>query len=92
MTCQCNGTGFIWHDDHTYWNYKGELVTKKNSSSVSRCPSYVDYFKGMVDLESAVVLAPGEGVCPAAMDQHRRIKERARQAADSDGRKGRGRF
>ncbi len=91
MTCQCDGTGFVWHDDHTYYDMKGERVTRKNSPSVSPCPSYTDYFKGLVDLEGAVVLAPGEGVCSAAVDQHRRIKERAMRN-DGDGRKGRGRF
>ena len=91
MTCQCDGTGFIPHDDFTYYNFKGERVTKKNMASVSPCPSYEDYFNGLVELDSAVVLAPGEGVCGAAIDQHRRIKERAHRG-DGNGRKGRGRF
>jgi hypothetical protein len=90
LKCECGGIYWVLLDDYTDW-IQGKLVTKKNVPSVYPCPAYRDYFKGLVDLESAVVLAPGEGVCPAAIARHREMKERARRDA-GDGRKGRGRF
>ncbi len=82
--CACKGTGFVKNGDYV----DKRMVTHKHISSVRRCPSYLDYFKSIVDLLDAAVIR-GPGVCPAATDRHEYIKL---QGKKKDDRKGRGRF
>ncbi len=73
MSCECDGTGFIF--------FKADYATPmsrraENTSQTRRCAGYIEYFRAstlMKDDAGKVALLSGTGLCRGAVELHKKL-------------------